>query len=232
MMSSLGERMKVNTWLCECASYMMIRLEVATGGKTPYERIKWKRAEVMGLRKLEKLNARWGYCLFFGVKARSNELIAIDGEFGMIKYVRTVRRIPEEWVTVVPWSRGQEDKVADGDLPEFDVKNGPGRRLTLEKKKDIQMNEALASHIVHICANMTSASTASWTGLRGVRLCCEVLPHAVLHGGEQVADGSGLGVGHQDQECQGQDAGAGLEGQGQRSRGQEHDEESKAGELR
>ena len=55
---------------------------------------------------MEKVNPRWGYGLFIGVRTRSNELVVID-----IKYVRTVRRVPEEqrwdsknleWVTMVP----------------------------------------------------------------------------------------------------------------------------------
>ena len=37
------------------------------------------------------------------------------------------------WVSAVPWNRGGEDyqdPEADGDRPEFNVKHGPGRRLT------------------------------------------------------------------------------------------------------
>ena len=72
-------RHPVITWLCEYVGYMMNRLEVATDGKTPYERIKGKRAEVMGLefaervlwkyhpgKRMEKMNAGWGYGLFVG----------------------------------------------------------------------------------------------------------------------------------------------------------------------
>jgi hypothetical protein len=171
MKSSLDERMGVKvdvrhpviTWMCEFVSYMMNRMEVASDGKTPYERVKGKRAEVMGLefaekvlwkhhpgKKMEKVNSRWGYGIFIGVRTRSNELIVIDFESKDIKYVRTVRRIPEgqrwdsknlELVSVVPWNRGQGDKDADGDVPEFDVKNGPGRKLTKEETEEIAMNE-------------------------------------------------------------------------------------------
>ena len=171
MKSSLDERMGVRvdtlhpvlTWLCEFASYMMNRMEVSADGKTPYERVKGKRAEVLGLefaekvlwkhhpgKKMEKMNARWGYGLFLGVKTKSGELIVVDGETKEIKYVRTVKRIPEEqrwdagnleWVMGVPWNRGNGDRDADGDLPEFDVKKGPGRRLTEEEKQEIQTNE-------------------------------------------------------------------------------------------
>ena len=177
MKSSLDERMgvkidilhPVNTWLCEFAGYMMNRMEVASDGKTPYERIKGKKAAVLGLEfgekilwkhrvgeKMEKLNARWGYGLFVGVRAKSNELIIMDEDTKELKYVRTVRRIPEavrwdaknlELVTRVPWNRGNADKNADGDVPEFDVKKGPGRQLTEEEQRGIMTSEA--PRIIH-----------------------------------------------------------------------------------
>ena len=77
-------RHPVLTWLCDFVSYMMNRLEVASDGKTPYERTKGKKAEVLGLefgekvlwkhrsgRRMEKLNARWSYGIFLGVTPRS-----------------------------------------------------------------------------------------------------------------------------------------------------------------
>jgi hypothetical protein len=167
MKSALDERMGVkidikhpiNTWLCEFAGYMMNRMEVASDGKTPYERIKGKKAEVLGLefgekvlwkyhvgKKMEKLNARWGHGIFVGVRAKSNELMVIDEETQELKYTRTARRVPESqrwdsnnlaWVGVVPWNRSRDDKEADGELPDFNVKKGPGRQLTDEEKKDI-----------------------------------------------------------------------------------------------
>ena len=66
--------------------------------------------------------------MFFGVKSRSGELIKVDSESKEIKYVRTVKRIPEEqrwdsnnleWITMVPWNRGRGDKEADGDVPDL-----------------------------------------------------------------------------------------------------------------
>ena len=177
MKSSLDERMgvlidvrhPVLTWMCEFVGYMMSRMEVASDGKTPYERVKGKRGEMLGLefgervlwkhhpgKAMEKLNIRWGNGLFLGVRARSNELIVIDETSKELKYVRTVKRVPEEqrwnpdsleWVTMVPWNRGAADKEADGDLPEFDVKQGPGRKLTEEEKREISTNEA--PKIVH-----------------------------------------------------------------------------------
>jgi hypothetical protein len=113
--SSLDERMRclisvlhpVSTWLCEYVSYMMNRMEVGSDGKAPYERIKGKRCEVPGLgfgervlykhhcgKRMEKLNPRWGFGMFVGFRARSNELIVIDGEVPKVVFVRTVRRVP------------------------------------------------------------------------------------------------------------------------------------------
>ena len=155
--------------MCEFVSYMMNRLEVAADGKTPYERVKGKRVEVLGLefgekvlwkhhpgKKMEKMNARWGYGLFLGVKTKSGELIVVDGETKEIKYVRTVKRVPEEqrwgagnleWVTGVPWNRGNGDRNADGDLPEFDVKGGPGRQLTEEISRQTRPRRSRTEHI-------------------------------------------------------------------------------------
>ena len=166
--SALDERMggridvkhPILTWLCEYAGYAMNRLEVSADGKTAYERNKGKKADVLGIEfgekvlwkyatkglKLQKVNARWGYGLFIGVRARSNELIIVDQESKGINYVRTVRRVPEvqrwsaanlEWVSAVPWNKGQEDDKADGEAPEFDVKQGPGRRLAPEEVEEV-----------------------------------------------------------------------------------------------
>jgi hypothetical protein len=162
-------RHPVLTWLCDYTGYMMNRMEVARDGKTPYERVKGKKAEVIGLefgervlwkhppgRTMDKLSARWGQGLFVGVKAKSNELIIIDGDTKEVKMVRTVRRVPEEqrwkaeyleWVEAVPWNHGKGDQEADGDMLEFDVKNGPGRKLTEEERTQITVNEG--PRIVH-----------------------------------------------------------------------------------
>jgi hypothetical protein len=176
--SALDQRMGVRvdtrhpvlTWLCEYASVIMNRAEVAADGKTAYERCKGKKIQMMGLEfaekvlwkfpakgpKLEKLNARWGYGIFIGVRVKSNELIVVDAESKGLVYVRTVRRIPEEqrWdaknlelVSMVPWNRGTEDREADGDVPEFDVKAGPGRRLTTGEVEEIATR--VDKHIVH-----------------------------------------------------------------------------------
>ena len=160
----------VLTWMCEYASYMMNRLEVSSDGRTPYERNKGKKATVLGLEfgekvlwkhgggtaKMEKINARWSHGMFVGVKVQSNELIIIDQDTKEVKRVRTVRRVPEEqrwssdnlaWVQSVPWNAGRSDTEADGDLPELDVKHGPGRRLTPGEVGEVMTKES--QDIVH-----------------------------------------------------------------------------------
>jgi hypothetical protein len=77
-------------------------------------------------------------------------LIVIDGDSKEVKMVRTVRRVPEEqrwkvenleWVEAVPWNHGKGDQNADGDMLDFDVKSGPGRKLTEQERTEIAMNE-------------------------------------------------------------------------------------------
>ena len=83
---------------------------MSSDGKTSYERVKGKLAQVIGVefgekvlwkfrvqgldQNLEKINARWGYGLFLGVRSTSGELIVADQETKSIKYTRTVRRVP------------------------------------------------------------------------------------------------------------------------------------------
>ena len=166
--SALDERMAVKidtfhpvlTWLCEYAGLLLNRLvkgkPAQVIGVEFGEKVLWK-FPVQGLdQKMEKINARWGYGLFLGVKSTSGELIVADQETKSIKYTRTVRRVPLrdrwssdnlQWVATVPWNKGNGDKEADGDMPEFDVKAGPDRNLTEEEKMDIMSREA--PRIVH-----------------------------------------------------------------------------------
>ena len=178
--SAFDERMGVRidakhpvlTWMCEYSGYLVNRLEVSADGKTAYERCKGKQAQVMGLefgekvlwkyavscQKMEKINARWGYGLFVGVRTKSNEIIVIDRETGSVRTVRTVRRVPEEerwspdnlqWVQAVPWNHGKDDGEADGEMPEFDVKAGPGRRLTPGEVDEVATRDKDGPRIVH-----------------------------------------------------------------------------------
>ena len=71
--------------------------------------------------KMEKINPRWDFGIFVGIKRRSNELMVArpDG----IMFARSVRRIPVEkrwgedcvnWVVYVPWKR-YKDHDGDGE---------------------------------------------------------------------------------------------------------------------
>ena len=104
---------KIATFMAEYVGYLLNRLEVGEDGKTAYERIRGKTAKLLGIEfgeklmwkvrpkdKMEKLNPRWEYGIFIGVRRRSGELW-IATEDGL-KKVRSVRRIPSEQ----RWSKG------------------------------------------------------------------------------------------------------------------------------
>ena len=123
----------------EYAAYLMNRLEIGKDGKTVYERIKGKKPTVLGIEfgeklmykvkpsgsKLEKINARWEFGIFVGVRRRSGEVwIATKDK---ILTARSVRRIPAEqrwsmdslsWIQGVPWRRYKDALDGDGELPE------------------------------------------------------------------------------------------------------------------
>ena len=127
------------TYIPEHASYLMNRLEVGRDGKTAYERIRGKRASVLGLefgekvlfmkkekgKTLAKLRSKWDYGIFVGVRVRSNEIWVATREKTL--KVRSVRRLPEEarwsadtvkWVRHTMWNKFVGDEEADGDIPE------------------------------------------------------------------------------------------------------------------
>ena len=204
------------TWHCEYAGFLLKRLEASDDGKTAYERCKGKKAQVLGLEfavkvlwklptgaKMKKINARWGYGLFIGVRAKSNELIIVDQETKNIKYVRTVRRVPLEqrwsadnleWVRGVPWNRGKEDDDADGDVPEFNVTQGPGRRLTQGEMEEMATQETPSIvHRAHLTKKdfdkfgFTDRCPGCSAIIRGLRVhpACRALPKKV---GETLGD--------------------------------------------
>ena len=138
----LGHRVdaeaNVVTFVVEYASYLINRLEVGRDGKTAYERTKGKSASVLGLEfgekllwrkkaqaKLDKINSRWDFGIFAGVRARSGEFW-VATKNGVFK-ARAVRRIPAgdqwsydtvSWVKNVPWNLYANHAEADGDIPE------------------------------------------------------------------------------------------------------------------
>jgi hypothetical protein len=126
------------TFMAEYASYMLNRLEVGKDGKTAYERTKGKAATVLGVefgekllwrkrsgQKMNKINSKWEYGIFVGVRPRSGELWVATQD-GVYK-TRSVRRMSKEdrwtpdcvsWVKHVPWHRYKDQEDADGDIPE------------------------------------------------------------------------------------------------------------------
>ena len=77
----------VVTFMPEYAAYLMNRREVGKDGKTNYERSKGKKASILGIEfgekllykvkpkdKQEKINTRWEYGIFVGVRRKGGEL--------------------------------------------------------------------------------------------------------------------------------------------------------------
>ena len=95
---------------------------------------------------LAKMMPRWEYGVFLGVKQRSGELFVMSNTG--LEIVRSARRVPVEdrwnpmcldWVNVVPWNLGKEDKRADGDVPE-QVKSGPARELSQDELENLAVS--------------------------------------------------------------------------------------------
>ena len=93
---------------------------------------------------MEKINPRWEYGIFVGIRTRSNEVILAprDG----IHFARSVRRIPREerwsddnveWVQWAPWHQYRGDEYADGSVPESTT---PGERGSAESSSITCMN--------------------------------------------------------------------------------------------
>jgi len=134
----IDTRERIVTFIPEYAAYLMNRLEEGKDGKVGYERIKGKKPTVLGLEfgekllykikikdKLEKINARWEYGIFVGIRQRSGELW-VGTPSGIIK-TRAVKRIPVEkrwdddcleWIKGAPWIKYKGAEDADGDMPE------------------------------------------------------------------------------------------------------------------
>ena len=119
MRSALEERLglKLNVkstvwpWMAEYAALLLNRLEVGHDGKTSYERVKGKKAKVLGYEfgekvlwrrkpinnRMGKLESMWEDGVYLGIKATTREII-IGNEKGIWK-TRTARRRPfeERW---------------------------------------------------------------------------------------------------------------------------------------
>ena len=138
------------------------------------------------------MNAQWSYGVFVGVKRQSGELYIANEQDKKIRMARTARRMPDEqrwqeeqldWVQFVPWNLGREDKDADGDVPEFDFKSGPGARMTEDEMEQIAImgKPDRGPHPAHLCKTdfekfgYTDRCPGCSTLLRGMRQ----QPHSV-----------------------------------------------------
>ena len=112
-------------WLPEYAGFLLSRFQVAADGKTAYERLKGKsyRRELVDYGeqvmfmpvvhggKLSKLDTKWSFGRFCGIRPRTNEMYIMTPD-GILK-TRSVRRLPEpdrwkqdDWdnLSGVPWA--------------------------------------------------------------------------------------------------------------------------------
>ena len=150
------------TWMVGHAGYLLSRFSVGVDGKTPYERLKGKKAKMGGVefgegiwfkmksksQGIGKLATAWRDGVYLGIRTLSGEII-VGTEEGVWK-ARTIRRKPFEsrWCSVnskmiggVPWKVSPEDE-GDG-LPM------PGRieidsRVMEEEEKEKIQTEPLA----------------------------------------------------------------------------------------
>ena len=172
------------TWLCEHTAYLLNRVEVVHDGKTAYERMKGKRATVLGVEfgqtimwkqkpigVLRKLETQWKFGIFICIKRSSGEFLIAD-ERGEMKCARTVRRVPLqsrlivenlEWVKFTPWNLGSSDPLAEGEQSRFDFKAGPGVRMSAEEQAKVLLKEPVTHE--RIVLKKTSLSMVLPTGV-------------------------------------------------------------------
>ena len=161
MRSALEERIGIKLdmkdaiwpWLIEYAGYLINRFEVGHDGKTAYERLKGKKATVLGIEFGESVHwrrrpaarealgkAAIPFCdgVYLGVKGTTGEIIVGTG-LGCFR-TRTIRRKPadERWRAAeikslggVPWRSSENDPKCDGERME-------SRPLTREETEKIQ----------------------------------------------------------------------------------------------
>ena len=103
----VSTRERIVAFIPDYVGYLINRLKKGEDGKVGYERCKGKKPTVMGVefgekllfrrrtgQKMEKLNERWQYGIFVGVRRRSNELM-IATKLGIVM-ARSIKRIPVE----------------------------------------------------------------------------------------------------------------------------------------
>ena len=131
-------------FLTEYAAYLLNKLEVGKDGKTAWERSRGKKGVVMAVEfgervlwrvkpagRMAKLNPRWEYGVFVGVRPESGEVLVATKEG--LQTVRAVRRLPMS----ERWSANNSDYIrhlpgdrpADEDMPdEAEEKEETGQR--------------------------------------------------------------------------------------------------------
>ena len=95
------------THMPEYAAHLLNRLEVGKDGRTPYERCRGKKAQVLGVQfgekvlykvkaeaKLTKIRRRWEFGIFVGIRPMSSQVWIATRE--KIVAVRSIRRLPLE----------------------------------------------------------------------------------------------------------------------------------------
>ena len=138
----LGQRVDAKepivSYMPEYAAYLLNRMEVGKDGKTPYERCKGKKANVLGVEfgekvlykikaeaKMMKIRPRWEYGIFVGIRPTSHQVWVATADKTVA--ARSIRRLPLDqrwnmdcvrWVRWTLWNRYKDDVGADGDLPE------------------------------------------------------------------------------------------------------------------
>ena len=150
--SGIPDRHPIMAWMTEYASVLLNRCEIGKDGKTAYERMKGKKATVLGIefgeqvhmkrfptnQRLNKLSIMWNDAVFLGVRTLSGEVIVGTKE-GIWK-TRTIMRKPveERWsketetlVGGVPWKMSAGDEEADGIMERI----GLGEKMTHEDEE-------------------------------------------------------------------------------------------------
>ena len=150
----VSTRERIVAFIPDYVGYLINRLKKGEDGKVGYERCKGKKPTVIGVefgekllfrrrtgQKMEKMNERWQYGIFVGVRRRSNEPM-IATKLGVVM-ARSVKRIPVEkrwtvdtldWVRHAPWHLYKDAEDCDGDIPEgVSAEEREEKKVVIEK---------------------------------------------------------------------------------------------------
>ena len=155
---SIPHKHSVLPWIKEYSAFLLNRFEMGHDGKTAYERLKGKKAKVLGIAfgemvnwrtkpttgLLGKLDSMWDDGVYLGVRGKSGELI-VGNRSGVWK-TRTLRRKPSEdrWtqraaelVVGVPWRTSDDDPKIDGERREVTVLEPVEKELLRSGGRDL-----------------------------------------------------------------------------------------------